>query len=356
MTNSYRWVQWNRHKLVYDLVLAGLVVAYLGLFVGVSTVTREPAHRVSTPITLMRALATLAVILLHIILAIGPVARLTPRAAPLLYNRRHLGVMFFFLAAAHALLAVGFYGGFGVRNPLSAVAAANTSFSTISGFPFEVPGLIALVTFAVMAATSHDFWLANLSPRVWKSIHMAVYPAYGLVMLHIVLGALQSERHPLFAALAVAGPLCLGALHVLVGVREWRRDAVGPAAGEAAWIDAAAVGEIEDGRAKVICLRDRDRIALFRDGDRYSAVSNSCAHQAGPLGEGRIIDGCITCPWHGYQYRPADGQSPPPYTEKIPTYAVRIEGLRILVSTAANPPGTFVEPARAASPPPGAQP
>ncbi len=34
VTNQYRWVQWNRHKRVYDLVLAGVVVAYLVAFVG----------------------------------------------------------------------------------------------------------------------------------------------------------------------------------------------------------------------------------------------------------------------------------------------------------------------------------
>jgi hypothetical protein len=33
------------------------------------------------------------------------------------------------------------------------------------------------------------------------------------------------------------------------------------------------------------------------------------------LGEGKIVDGCITCPWHGYQYRPADGVAGP-FTER----------------------------------------
>ena len=68
--------------------------------------------------------------------------------------------------------------------------------------------------------------------------------------------------------------------------------------------------------------------------------------RAGLLGEGAIVDGCITCPWHGYQYRAADGQSPPPYTEKIPTYEVRIAGERVYVNPNANAPGTPVEPAR----------
>jgi len=89
-----------------------------------------------------------------------------------------------------------------------------------------------------------------------------------------------------------------------------------------------------------------ERVAVFRDGESYSAISNVCAHQAGPLGEGRIIDGCVTCPWHGYQYDAKSGQSPPPYSEKIPTYELRVEGGRLLVNPEALAPGTPVEPVR----------
>ena len=74
------------------------------------------------------------------------------------------------------------------------------------------------------------------------------------------------------------------------------------------------------------------------------AVATVCAHQNGPLAEGRVIDGCITCPWHGFQYRLADGCAPPPYTEKLATFRVRILAGRIWVDPKANPPGTFVEP------------
>jgi nitrite reductase/ring-hydroxylating ferredoxin subunit len=65
-----------------------------------------------------------------------------------------------------------------------------------------------------------------------------------------------------------------------------------------------------------------------------------CAHQGGPLGEGRIIDGCVTCPWHGYQYLPCCGRSPPPFNERIATHRVRIENGRVLIEVAALPPGT----------------
>jgi len=83
-----------------------------------------------------------------------------------------------------------------------------------------------------------------------------------------------------------------------------------------------------------------ERIAVFRDGTRIGALTNLCAHQNGPLGEGRIIDGCVTCPWHGYQYRLDDGCAPPPFTEKLATYRLRIRNGVVEVHPDALPPGT----------------
>jgi RNA polymerase sigma factor (sigma-70 family) len=42
----------------------------------------------------------------------------------------------------------------------------------------------------------------------------------------------------------------------------------------------------------------------------------------GPLGEGRIQDGCITCPWHGWQYSPHEcaSVSPAPPRPKAPNF------------------------------------
>ncbi|HEX4849955.1 MAG TPA: Rieske 2Fe-2S domain-containing protein, partial [Puia sp.] len=85
------------------------------------------------------------------------------------------------------------------------------------------------------------------------------------------------------------------------------------------------LNEIDDNRAKIFCL-DQERIAIFKTDGRLFAINNVCKHQNGPLGEGKIIDGCITCPWHGYQYLPHNGQSPPPFKEKVSTYDVKIVG------------------------------
>ena len=119
------------------------------------------------------------------------------------------------------------------------------------------------------------------------------------------------------------------------------RDSV-PAAG---WVDAGEVATIPAQRARVLTIAG-ERVAVFRYHGMVAALSNVCQHQNGPLGEGRVIDGCVTCPWHGYQYRPEDGCSPPPFTEKVATYAVRIVDGRVEVEARARPAGTRLEPAR----------
>jgi nitrite reductase/ring-hydroxylating ferredoxin subunit len=241
----------------------------------------------------------------------------------------------------HGVLAIGYYHGFGKLNPLVSLLTSNTQYTSLTAFPFEVLGLIALLILFVMAATSHDFWQKNLSPSVWKGLHMLVYPAYALLVMHVALGALQSERSPLYAVLARVGVLTLAGLHLAAGLRE-RRTSV-PISQQ--WIDIGTTEEIADGRAKVVCFEGLERIAVFRHGCKLSAVTNVCAHQRGPLGEGKIVDGCITCPWHGWEYRPENGQSPPPFHERIPTYRLRVVDRRILLNPEPLPAGTPVEPA-----------
>jgi nitrite reductase/ring-hydroxylating ferredoxin subunit len=220
----------------------------------------------------------------------------------------------------------------------------------VTAFPFEILGLLALLILFLMAATSHDFWQKNLSPSVWKGLHMLVYPAYALLVLHVALGALQSEQSPIYAVLAGIGVTTVAGLHLAIGFRERRRDLPRPAFEKSAvterWIDVGSVDEIPDCRAKVVAVEGRERVAVFRHGCRVSAVTNVCAHQRGPLGEGKIVDGCITCPWHGWQYLPENGQSPPPFQERIPTYRLRIVDRHILLNPEPLPPGTPVEPAR----------
>lgn len=331
MSITYSAVGWNRVKRLYDATLAAGVVAYVAVFVGVGAFV----HPEATAETLtIRALATAAFLLLHVILSIGPLCRLDPGFLPLLYNRRHLGVTMFLIALAHAAFAVVQFHGQGNVSPLVSLLTSGTGFQTF--------GVAALVILFFMAATSHDFWLANLGAPVWKALHMGVYLAYALLVLHVAVGALHSEVHPALAVATGGGMVWLLALHLLAARRERAgdRDSARQPDG---WIDAGPASDIPEHRARIVCARER--IAVFRYDGKISAVSNVCRHQAGPLGEGRIVDGCITCPWHGYQYLPGNGRSPAPFTEKVATYDVRVVNGRVYVDPNAHEPGTPVEPA-----------
>jgi len=341
MSTTYRAVAWNPQKRRYDLVAAGLIAAFGSVVLGVQAITR-PELTIET--LLIRALGAAAFTLLHVILCIGPLTRLDRRFLPLLYNRRHLGVMMFALALGHGVFSLVQFHSLGTLNPLVSVLISNPRYGTISQFPFQPFGLAALVILFVMAATSHDFWLHNLTAPVWKTLHMGVYVAYTFIVLHVVFGVLQGETSRLLAWTLSGGVLIVFTLHVLAARQEATGDRENRNLRPDGFVDVCSVGVIPEKRAIVTCLAG-ERVAVFRYDGQISAISNVCQHQNGPLGEGQIVNGCVVCPWHGYEYVPATGASPPPFTEKVPTFDVRVVAGRVLVHPQPHVPGTRVEPA-----------
>lgn len=343
MSVQYAAIGWNRQKRLYDAILWTTIAIYLGLFIGVGTVV-HPSATIET--LLIRGFGTTAFLLLHVILSIGPLCRLDKRLLPLLYNRRHLGVTMFLLAAAHGVFAVVQFHAFGDAPVLVSVFTSNTRFASAADFPFEILGVFALLILFLMAATSHDFWLHNLSAPVWKALHMMVYVAYALLIAHVSFGALQSETSPLLVAIVGVGLAVVISLHIAAAMREERLDRKVPEEREDGFVQVCEAASIPENRAVVVSVAG-ERIAIFRyEGNKVSAISNVCRHQNGPLGEGRIVDGCVTCPWHGYQYRPETGASPPPFNDKVPTFQTKIVNGQVLVHPHAHEPGTYLEPAQ----------
>jgi len=340
---EYKAVQWNRQKRLYDAVLVGSVALFLFTF---GIITKVAFPRITDEILVIRAFGTAAFLLLHIILCIGPLCRLNPKFLPLLYNRRHAGVTCFLLAFVHAALVVVTYHAGGDTNPLLSIFASSPITKSLTGVPFQPFGFLALTILFLMAATSHDFWLANLTAPVWKTLHMLVYFAYGLLVLHVTFGVLQGEGSPFYVGAMGLGFLVVIGLHLIAGTRECALDQSEvtnqKSQIEGGYVDACAVADIPEDRARIVCLSG-ERVAVFKYEGKISAVSNVCQHQNGPLGEGKIVYGCITCPWHAYQYQPDTGASPSPFTEKVPTFNVQIKKGRVLVHPKPNPAGTRAE-------------
>ena len=342
MGASYLAVGWNRQKKIYDWLIFAFCTLYLTTFI-VLTAIFNPDYTFET--VLIRSTSTLALILLHIILSIGPLARINKKFLPLLYNRRHLGVTMFCIVLVHSVFSILQFHSLGNVNPLISLFTSNTHFNSFADFPFQALGFFALVIFFLMAITSHDFWLHTLSPKTWKALHMFVYLAYFLVVMHVMLGVIQYETNPVFIIIMSIGSVTLITLHLVAGTREVKKDNIKYStsfSGDDEWkgfYKVCSVDDIIEDRAKIFCIKE-ERIAVFKTKGKLFAVSNVCKHQNGPLGEGKVVDGCITCPWHGYQYLPHNGQSPPPFTEKVSTYDVKVNGNDVWLNPTPYPEGT----------------
>src|SRR5438552_7448357 len=147
MSTTYRTVAWNPQKRRYDLVAAGLIVAFLAVVLGVQA-TFRPELTIET--LLIRALGAAAFTLLHVILSIGPLSRLDRRFLPLLYNRRHLGVMTFVIASLHVWFMLDWYAVQGTLPNLLSELITWADYGKFIGFPFKVLGIAALVVLFLM--------------------------------------------------------------------------------------------------------------------------------------------------------------------------------------------------------------
>lgn len=318
------------------------ILVYIALFVAVG----NSLYPDSAPETLLiRAFSTAAFGLLHIILSIGPLSRLSARFLPLLYNRRHLGVMMALVASAHAFMAIMQFHGFGSLNPILSVLLGDGSFSNLGSVPFQIFGLLAWTIIVLMAATSHDFWLTQLSAPTWKRLHMLLYFAYAFLVAHVLFGIVQDSASWTPMIITAMGSVWIVSIHLIAAFRVQNGSLSRGDTGFEGFMDVCHLDDIPDGRA-IGVLVSGERVAVFKNDSSVFAVSGVCQHQNGPLAEGHVIDGLVTCPWHGYQYCPLTGKSPEPFTEIIPTFQVRVEDNRVLVAIEPAPRGSETQAVR----------
>ena len=68
------------------------------------------------------------------------------------------------------------------------------------------------------------------------------------------------------------------------------------------------------------------------DGE-FGCISGVCSHAGGPLAEGTIEAGYVTCPWHNWKYHARTGLGEPGYEgDAVPRYEVRVQGERLQVN------------------------
>lgn len=113
-----------------------------------------------------------------------------------------------------------------------------------------------------------------------------------------------------------------------------------------AWYDVADQDLTEGLHA--VTLEDGRRLVLVRRGIEWWALRDVCPHQGAPLSAGVVQDPVIpckpgqplelscdepvvVCPWHGWSFALADGQSRHGSTARVRTYPTRILDGRVWV-------------------------
>lgn len=87
----------------------------------------------------------------------------------------------------------------------------------------------------------------------------------------------------------------------------------------------AVAGEAPVDRSTATATVDGVELLLAVDGADLVALSDRCSHRGGPLHEGPVAQGCVTCPWHGSRFRLADGAvAAGPATVPQPSYETRL--------------------------------
>ncbi len=87
--------------------------------------------------------------------------------------------------------------------------------------------------------------------------------------------------------------------------------------------------DIPDGEG-ISVMVGRDPVALVNDKGVIFAVSDVCPHAGGPLSQGWVEEGQVTCPWHGWTF-PLHEDCCKPHNDGLLRYKVITEGEDIYI-------------------------
>ena len=95
----------------------------------------------------------------------------------------------------------------------------------------------------------------------------------------------------------------------------------------------AKTSDVTPGDMKLVTLDSEEVVIANADGE-YFAFANTCPHAEGPLVEGELIGGIVTCPWHAtpFDVKTGEAQEGGVTDDPVATYDVRIKGSDIQIA------------------------
>jgi nitrite reductase (NADH) small subunit len=94
------------------------------------------------------------------------------------------------------------------------------------------------------------------------------------------------------------------------------------------------VADIPPGSAIAVTAGHRT-IAVFRIGNDFFAINNTCPHKGAALCDGEIIvkERVVRCPWHHWSWRLHDGRLESDPRQSVRTYPVAVDGDELILRT-----------------------
>jgi 3-phenylpropionate/trans-cinnamate dioxygenase ferredoxin component len=87
---------------------------------------------------------------------------------------------------------------------------------------------------------------------------------------------------------------------------------------------AIALDDVAPGRSRR-CVIDGHAVLVCNVGGAVYAIADTCTHDRGPLGEGRLRGHLLECPRHGSRFDVRDGDAKtPPALRPVATYPARV--------------------------------
>ena len=100
--------------------------------------------------------------------------------------------------------------------------------------------------------------------------------------------------------------------------------------GVSEWVDLGPIDELKKKPVQEVTVGD-DRAALSYVDGKFGAISGTCVHAGGPMGEGSLLGGDLVCPWHQWKFDFKTGVCLSIPTLSVACYPVEVVGDEIRV-------------------------
>lgn len=97
------------------------------------------------------------------------------------------------------------------------------------------------------------------------------------------------------------------------------------------WVSIGSINDIPRQGAR--CVKNGNMtIAVFRTSDdRVFALEDRCPHKNGPLSQGIVHDGCVTCPLHNWVISLETGEAQGADKGQTKSFPVKLDGTTVLI-------------------------